>query len=80
MLKDVSNRKALMDVPVVVSLTPAAIQTMYRMKSSDDNKFFVPTVQVYRIKKNVGDEGEHWSVRLVLSLCSCRLLHLHSSH
>ncbi len=56
---------AKMDVPVVVSLTPAAIQTIYRMKSSDDNKFFVPTVQVYRIKKNVGeaeDSEENWSV------------------
>ena len=48
----------------MVSLTPAAIQTIYRMKSSDDNKFFVPTVQVYRIKKNVGetDSEENWSV------------------
>lgn len=55
---------AKMDVPVVVSLTPAAIQTIYRMKSSDDNKFFVPTVQVYRIKKNVGEaeDSENWSV------------------
>jgi hypothetical protein len=53
-----------MDVPIVVSLTPAAIQTIYRMKSSDDNKFFVPTVQVYRIKKNVRetDSEENWSV------------------
>lgn len=79
MLKDVSNTKAPMDVPVDDSLTPAAIQTMYRMNSSDDNKFFVPTVQVYRIKKNFSSaEGEHWSVRLVLLLCSCKL-RLHSS-
>jgi hypothetical protein len=60
MLKDVSSTKAPMDFPVDDSLTPAAIQTMYRMNSSGDNKFFVPTVQVYRIKKNFSSaEGEH---------------------
>ena len=65
-LREVSNATIakMMDVPVVVSLTPASIQTIYRMKSSDDNNFFVPTVQVYRIKRNVGetDSEENWSV------------------
>jgi len=68
-----------MNVPVVDSLTPAAIQTMCRMKSSDDDLFFVPTVQVYRIKRNICDGGENWSVRFVMLLCSCRMLRPHCS-
>mmetsp|Transcript_2816 Transcript_2816/g.4631 ORF Transcript_2816/g.4631 Transcript_2816/m.4631 type:complete len:267 (+) Transcript_2816:71-871(+) len=58
------NTKALMNVPVVNSLTPAAIQTMYRMESSNDDIFFVPTVQVYLIKRNICDGGENWSIAL----------------
>ena len=57
-----------MTAPVVNSLTPAAIQTMYRMESSGDDVFFVPTVQVYRIKRNLCDGGESWSVRFGCSI------------
>lgn len=72
--------KALMNVPVVNSLTPAAIQTMHRMDSSDDDLFFVPTVQVYRIKRNVCDGGDNWSVSLVMFLYFSQLLRLRASH
>ncbi|KAK1743848.1 hypothetical protein QTG54_005445 [Skeletonema marinoi] len=78
--------KALMNVPVVDSLTPAAIQTMCRMKSSDDDLFFVPTVQVYRIKRNICDGGENWSIALsdgqyyVYGLCDDALINLIHNH
>jgi len=75
-----------MTAPVVNSLTPAAIQTMYRMESSGDDVFFVPTVQVYRIKRNLCDGGESWSIALsdghyyAYGLCDNALIEMIHSH
>lgn len=42
------------------TLTKNAIQTMYQMDSSVDNEFFLPIVQVLRLKKL--DDGVKWAV------------------
>mmetsp|Transcript_22043 Transcript_22043/g.47940 ORF Transcript_22043/g.47940 Transcript_22043/m.47940 type:complete len:677 (-) Transcript_22043:98-2128(-) len=50
----------------ITTLTPNAIRIMYQMNSSMDNEFFVPVVQVLRLKKlnDVHGDGEKWAVAL----------------
>ena len=44
------------------TLTPNGIKIMYQMDSSMDNEFFVPILQVLRLKKMIDNGVKKWVV------------------
>ena len=57
-----------MNAPAPSNLTHNAVQTMSQMDSSMDDEFFVPIMQVLRLKRLHDDHNEKWAVGHFLSM------------